>query len=99
MPVQEHDKIYIDGAWVPSQGSGTIDVYDSSNGEVFGRIPDGNAADVDAAVKAARAAFPEWSAKSPEERGKFCTRIAEGLGARMDEIATVVTREAGCRSG
>ena len=95
MPVQEHDKIYIDGAWVPSQGSGTIDVFDSTNGEVFGRIPDGNAADVDAAVKAARAAFPEWSAKSPEERAKFCTRIAEGLGARMDEIATVVTREAG----
>ena len=93
--MQEHDKIYIDGAWVPSQGSGTIDVFDSTNGEVFGRIPDGNAADVDAAVKAARAAFPEWSAKSPEERAKFCTRIAEGLGARMDEIATVVTREAG----
>ena len=38
MPVQEHDKIYIDGAWVPSQGSGTIDVFDSTNGEVFGRI-------------------------------------------------------------
>ena len=95
MPVQEHDKIYIDGAWVPSQGSGTIDVFDSTNGEVFGRIPNGNAADVDAAAKAAHAAFPEWSAKSPEERAKFCTRIAEGLGGRMDEIATIVTREAG----
>ncbi|MFL6205046.1 MAG: aldehyde dehydrogenase family protein [Acidimicrobiales bacterium] len=93
--MQEHDKIYIDGAWVPSQGSGTIDVFDSTNGEVFGRIPAGNAADVDTAAKAARAAFAEWSAKSPEERAKFCTRIAEGLGARMDEIATVVTREAG----
>jgi acyl-CoA reductase-like NAD-dependent aldehyde dehydrogenase len=93
--VQEHDKIYIDGAWVPSAGTGSIDVYDSTNGEVFGRIPNGNAADVDAAAKAARAAFADWSAKSPEERAKYCTRIAEGLGARMDEIATVVTREAG----
>ncbi len=93
--MQEHDKIYIDGAWVASQGTDTIDVYDSTNGEVFGRIPSGTAADVDAAVKAARAAFPEWAAKSPEERAKFSTRIAEGLGARMDEIATVVTREAG----
>ena len=36
-----------------------------------------------------------WAAKSPEERAKYCTRIAEGLGARMDEIATIVTREAG----
>ena len=91
----EHDKIYIDGAWVPSAGSGAIDVFDSTNGEVIGRVPNGSAADVDAAAKAARAAFPEWAAKSPEERAKFCTRIAEGLGARMDEIATVVTREAG----
>jgi acyl-CoA reductase-like NAD-dependent aldehyde dehydrogenase len=93
--VHEHDKIYIDGTWVPSTGSGSIEVFDSTNGEVIGRIPNGSAADVDAAVKAARAAFPEWAAKSPEERAKFCSRIAEGLGARMDEIATVVTREAG----
>ncbi|MDP1819059.1 MAG: aldehyde dehydrogenase family protein [Acidimicrobiales bacterium] len=93
--MHEHDTIYIDGAWVPSQGTGSIEVFDSTNGEVIGRIPDGSAADVDAAVQAARAAFPEWSAKSPEERAKFCSRIAEGLGARMDEIATVVTQEAG----
>ncbi len=91
----EHDKVYIDGAWVPSAGSGSIDVFDSTNGEVIGRIPNGNAEDVDKAAKAARAAFDEWAAKSPEERGKFCSRIAEGLGARMDEIATIVTREAG----
>jgi aldehyde dehydrogenase (NAD+) len=91
----QHDKIYIDGAWIPSEGSGTIDVYDSTNGEVIGSIPNGSAADVDKAVEAAARAFPEWAAKSPEERAKFCTRIAEGLGARMDEIATVVTREAG----
>jgi len=93
--VQVHDKIYIDGSWVSSSGSGTIDVFDSTDGSVIGRIPDGTADDVDRAAKAARAAFEEWSAKSPEERAKYCTRIAEGLGARMDEIATIVTREAG----
>src|SRR3546814_20614489 len=49
----------------------------------------------DLAAKAAAAAFPAWAATSPEERGKFCSRIAEGLGARMDEIRTLVTREAG----
>jgi aldehyde dehydrogenase (NAD+) len=93
--VYEHDKIFIDGAWVPSAGKGTIDVFDSTNGEVIGRIPDGTADDVDKAAKAARAAFEDWSQRSPEERGKFCTRIAEGLSGRMDEIATIVTREAG----
>ena len=93
--MQEHDKVYIDGAWVPSAGSGSIDVFDSTNGEVIGRIPAGTAADVDQAVAAARAAFEGWAATSSEERAKYCSRIAEGLGARMDEIATVVTREAG----
>jgi acyl-CoA reductase-like NAD-dependent aldehyde dehydrogenase len=93
--VQEHTKIYIDGAWVPSSGSGSIEVFDSTNGEVIGSVPAGSAADVDAAAKAARAAFPAWAATSNEERAKYCSRIAEGLGARMDEIGTIVTREAG----
>ncbi|HET8618559.1 MAG TPA: aldehyde dehydrogenase family protein, partial [Acidimicrobiales bacterium] len=90
-----YDKIYIDGAWVPSSGSGTIDVYDSSNGEVIASIPAGTADDVDKAAAAARAAFAGWSGTTPEERAKALTRIGEGLAARMDEIATVVTREAG----
>ncbi len=89
------DKLYIDGAWVPSTGSGTIDVYDSTDGSVIGSIPEGTADDVDKAATAARAAFDAWSQTSPEERAKYCSRIAEGLGARMDEIATVVTKEAG----
>ena len=90
-----YDKLYIDGAWVPSSGPGSIDVFDSSNGEVIAQIPEGTADDVDRAVRAARAAFEGWAATPPEERAKFCTRVGEGLGARTDEIATVVTREAG----
>jgi aldehyde dehydrogenase (NAD+) len=90
-----YDKLYIDGAWVPSSGSGSIDVFDSSNGELIAQIPEGTADDVDRAVQAARGAFEGWAATPAEERAKFCTRIGEGLGARTDEIATVVTREAG----
>ena len=93
--MQVQDKLYIDGAWVPSNGKDTIDVFDSTDGSVIGTIPEGTADDVDKAAKAARAAFDAWSQTSPEERGKFCTRIGEGLAARMDEIATIVTREAG----
>ncbi len=93
--MEVHDKVYIDGAWVPSTGTGTIDVFDSTDGSVIGRIPDGSADDVDRAARAARAAFDSWSTTTVEERAKFCTRIAEGPSARMDEIATVVTREAG----
>ena len=61
----ERDAIYIDGSWVPSGGTGTIDVYGAATEEVVGRIPDGVAADVDRAVAAAAAAFPAWSATPP----------------------------------
>ena len=63
--MQAHDKIYIDGAWTPSSGSGSIDVYDSTNGEVIATIPAGTADDVDRAVPAARAALDSWSQTSP----------------------------------
>ena len=93
--MQVRDKIYIDGAWVPSTGTGTIDVTNSTTEEVMGRIPDGTPQDVDRAVKAARAAFPGWAATSKEERGKYLQRITEGLSARMEDIATVVAGEVG----
>jgi len=93
--VLERDKLYIDGAWVPSTGTGTIDVINSTTEEVMGRIPDGTPEDVDAAVKAAKAAFGPWSQTSVEERAKYLGRITEGLQARMDEIATVVSQEVG----
>jgi acyl-CoA reductase-like NAD-dependent aldehyde dehydrogenase len=93
--MQVRDKIYIDGAWVASTGTGTIDVTNSSTEEVMGRIPDGTAEDVDRAVKAALAAFPGWADTSREERGKYLQRITEGLAARMEDIAGVVAGEVG----
>jgi acyl-CoA reductase-like NAD-dependent aldehyde dehydrogenase len=91
--VREH--IYIDGSWVPSAGTGTIPVTNSTTEETMGTIPDGTAADVDRAVEAARRAFPAWSATPADERAKYCARIADGLAARMDEIATLVSQEVG----
>jgi acyl-CoA reductase-like NAD-dependent aldehyde dehydrogenase len=93
--VDVRDKLYIGGSWVPSAGSGTIDVIDSTSEEVMGRIPEGTAEDVDAAVKAAKEAFASWSQTSLDERAKYLTRISEGLQARMDDIATVVSHEVG----
>jgi acyl-CoA reductase-like NAD-dependent aldehyde dehydrogenase len=93
--VIERDKVYIDGAWVPSTGKGTIDVVNSTTEEVMGHIPAGTAEDVDKAVKAARKAFESWSSTSVEERAKYLTRITEGLQARMDDIATLVSQEVG----
>lgn len=89
------DTIYIDGAWVQSSGKGTLPVVNSTTEEVMGTIPDGTTEDVDRAVAAAKAAFPAWAATAVEERAKYCSRIAEGIGARMDEIATLVSEEVG----
>ena len=91
----ERDTIYIDGAWVPSAGTGTIDVIDAATGEVMGRIPDGTPADVDRAVAAARAAFPAWSAT--RRRSGPSTPAPPG-GARRPhgrDLATLIATEVG----
>ena len=89
------DKIYINGAWVPSTGKGTLEVINSATEEVMATIPEGTAEDVDKAVQAAAAAFPGWAATSREERGKLLTRIGEALAARTDEVATIISQEVG----
>lgn len=90
-----HDKIFIDGAWVGSTGKGSIDVVNPATEEIIGHIPNGSAEDVDRAARAARAAFPAWAATAKEERGKYIQRLQEGLGARMQEIGKVVSQEMG----
>src|SRR5688572_31981070 len=58
-------------------------------------VPKGTAADVDAAVAAAKRAFEGWSQTTVEERAKYLSRINEGLMMRMDDIATAVSQEVG----
>ncbi|HSS08619.1 MAG TPA: aldehyde dehydrogenase family protein, partial [Acidimicrobiales bacterium] len=93
--MENRDRLYIDGAWVPSTGPGTIDVINATTEEVMGRIPDGTPEDVDKAVRAAKKAFPGWAATDKEERAKYLQRITEGLQARMGDIATVIAQEVG----
>src|SRR5437660_11941480 len=93
--IQVRDKLYIDGAWVPSTGSRTIDVINSATEEVMDRVPEATPEDVDKAVEAAKRAFASWSTTSVEERSKYIQRIAEGLSARTMDIANVVAQELG----
>ena len=98
MPATEsidRDRIYVGGAWVPSSGSGTLEVVDSATEEVIGTVPEGTAEDVDRAVAAARRAFPAWWATPRPERTRLLTAVQEGLGARMEELADLITREVG----
>ena len=89
------DTIYIDGAWVSSDGGDTIDVENPATEQVIGRIPSGTASDVDRAVKAARAAQDGWAATSPEERGKLIARLQEAVTAKHPEIAKTIAQEMG----
>ena len=93
--VRVHDKLYIDGEWVQPDGDGTIEVIDAATEAVIGSIPNGSAADVDHAVRAAVRAFDSWSATSPQERAEWMERLAGAVMARSDEIAELISREVG----
>jgi acyl-CoA reductase-like NAD-dependent aldehyde dehydrogenase len=93
--MQDRDKLYIDGAWVPSTGSSTLDVVNAATEEVIGRIPDGTPEDIDQAVAAAAAAFPEWASSSVDDRVKYVQQLSEALQSRTEEIATLITSEVG----
>jgi acyl-CoA reductase-like NAD-dependent aldehyde dehydrogenase len=89
------DKLFIDGRWVKPAGSGSIDVHSPATEEVLARIPEGNAADVEAAVSAARRAFDGWSTTSAAKRAEYVQKIHEGLKARAGEIADTISKEMG----
>ncbi|WKX69552.1 aldehyde dehydrogenase family protein [Streptomyces sp. XD-27] len=90
-----HDGMYIGGRWRPAAGPDTIEVVNPADEQVIGSVPAGTAEDVDAAVRAARAAFPGWAATPPAERAALLGALRDELAARRDEIATTVTAELG----
>ena len=88
-------KLYINGAWIDSTGTETIDVVNSATEAVIDTVPSGTSEDVDAAVAAAAAAFPAWSARPWQERAQLVAKIGEGLAARQEEIAELLAQELG----
>ena len=87
---------YIGGRWTPAgSASDAVDVSNPATGEVLARVPLSGAADLDAAVAAARAALPAWRAVSVIERSRRLFALREGLDARREEMARSVTTEMG----
>jgi aldehyde dehydrogenase (NAD+) len=93
--MKAYDKLFINGDWVTPSGKGSIDVINSTTEEVMGRIPEGNAEDIDRAVRAAKAAFETWSQLAPAVRAEYLNKIAAGLSARSDELAKLIAQEVG----
>ncbi len=88
-------ELYIDGRWSAPSSGAEMSVVDSRTEEVMGTVPRGGAAEVTAAVAAARRAFPIWSSTPIAERVTALAAIADGLAARTDELAELMSREVG----
>jgi betaine-aldehyde dehydrogenase len=93
--MEQRTQFYIDGQWVAPAGKGSIEVFSPTDGALLATIPEGNAADADAAVMAARRAFDAWNVTPAAERAAYLKKIQEGLKARTDEIAKTITLEMG----
>lgn len=89
------DRLYIDGQWVTAAGQKTLQVVNPATEEIIAEVPAGTAPDAAAAVRAARAAFADWAAAPPEERAAWLKKLAAGLQARAEELATLITAELG----
>lgn len=72
-----------------------LDVFDPATGRAFAEVANGNAADVDAAVEAAQAAFPAWSSLPNSERSRWLEKLADALEARLEDFAHAESRDAG----
>ena len=86
---------YIGGAWLTPDGGETLSDRDPATGDLLAEVPLSGAAELDAAVAAARAAQPGWRRTSPIQRMRAVFRIRETLVAHQDEIAAIVTRDLG----
>lgn len=93
--MQAHDGMFLDGRWQPAAGDGVIEVVDPADEQVIATVPAGTAADVDAAVGAARAAFPGWAATPAAERAARVGALSDALAARAEDVAATVTAELG----
>lgn len=87
--------LLIGGEWVAAEGGKTSETRNPATGEVLARVAAASPADVDRAVKAARAAFEDWSKTSPAERSAILLRIADDLEKKADFFAKIETMDNG----
>jgi betaine-aldehyde dehydrogenase len=94
----ERTELFVGGRWVPPRSGERVEVRNPATGQHVGSAALGSAADMDAAVSAARAAFDAgvWADVPPAERAEVLHRAADELEKRAPELATLITSELGC---
>ncbi len=90
-------ELFIAGKWRPAQSGQTFEVIDPSTGTPLAHAAAGEAADIDAAVKAARAALDSgpWSKLAHAERAKLIFKLADAVERNADELALIETLDGG----
>ena len=97
--MMRRDSLYINGEWVQANGDGVIEVVNPATEETIGSVPVGSQSDVDAAVIAARDAFPSWSSSSIEERMEILNKLSAAIKDNTEELAQAITAEVGTPIG
>jgi len=90
-------KLWINGEWTDSKGEGVLEVENPATGETVGTVVNATAADVDAAVQAAKAAFYDgrWSGITPSERSAVLWKFADLIEENVEVLARIETEDTG----
>ncbi len=88
-------KNYINGTYQNPLSKDWLDNYDPAVGEVYGKIPNSDAQDVEEATAFAKAAFPAWSNTTLEKRSRILFKIAEGIESQLEKLAAAESRDNG----
>ena len=87
--------MYIGGEWAGASGGGSFVDLNPFTGETYARVAAGTRGDARRAVSAAAAAFPEWSATTPQEKQRLLLRTADVVERRAPDIRRVLAQETG----
>ncbi len=90
-----HDKMFVGGSWIEASGGAKDQILAPATGEAFAEAAHGTAADVDRAVAAAHAAFPDWARTPVGERARAFLELADRIETDARTLAEIESRNAG----
>lgn len=96
-PKVKDQPMLIGGKWVDAQSGKTFETVNPATGEVVCRVAEGDKADIDLAVKAARKAFESgpWPKMNASDRGRLLNKLADAIEANVDELAALESLDNG----
>ena len=96
-PEVRQTECFIGGRWTPSQSGKTFETLNPATEAVIAQVAEGDAADIDAAVKAARKAFEQgpWSKMDARDRGRLLYKLADLMEAELDDLAALESLDNG----